>query len=481
MFKNILTTFVITLTVIVAVASGDPSMSPKQVHMSLGNDPSSIRVTWITTAQIFQPTLYCLPGPCGEKKDKVSSPLLTPEEKSLIVLVGSSKTYYPYDGLVHSVAMNGLKPSQTYCYSVGGHPLHTENNFTTSWSVWREFNTVPSSDLPVTFAAIADCGTWGGVFPVMKALAEDKDITMFIHEGDLAYGLNESTWDLYGDIIEPVASKIPYMPLAGNWDVKAAAVLAYTQRYPMPLPYPTPNTTLVPIAANGTDVPFSAVTYYNLFYSFSYSHVYIIALSSFEPYDSNSLQYKWFEEELKNVNRTEHPWVIASSHTPLYTSSTGHNGSDITFREAIEPLLKKYDVNLYVAGHDHCYERTYPVLKAEVLNSSKDTYTTEQGTVHILVGTGGADQDTWLEQPVWSAHRELSVGYTKIKADKHTMDVTFLRVNGTVGDHFTITHIPKATDVPTNKVNENSSPTRMIMTIEMLMLLAIVWSIQLLL
>ena len=66
-------------------------------------------------------------------------------------------------------------------------------------------------------------------------------------------------------------------------------------------------------------------------------------------------------------------------------------------REAVEPLLLQYGVDMFVAGHVHDYESTYPVKRCG-LNSS-DCYIGKdlrnpQAPVHVVVGqggTGGAD------------------------------------------------------------------------------------------
>eukprot|EP01133_Synstelium_polycarpum_P012931 gene12931-15198_t len=407
-----------------------------------------MRVTWVSLSPLAQPTVYYHDGACGDKEGEITSPLKTTEEADKMHLsVGTSRTYHPYQAYIHSVVLTSLLRSHKYCYCVGGHTIHTDNDYATSWSAWREIDTVPTADQPVVFAAFADSGTYGNVFQVMEALHADTDITMVVHAGDLSYGLNESTWDLFGNIIEPLASVRPYMVIPGNWDVKPAAVQAFTQRYPMPLAYPLPTTKLEQLdssAASASSVPlFKTVTQYNLFYSFDYSHVYMIMLSSYDPYDESSVQYQWLVKQLKfaDSNRHIYPWIVVCAHSPMYSSSTGHGGSDLAFREKIEPLLEKYSVNLVISGHDHGYERSYPVINDRVLNSDRASYNSDDGTIHILAGTGGADADPWLDQPDWSLTRESSAGYTKIRAHLHSLEVTFVRINGTIGDHFLISNV----------------------------------------
>eukprot|EP01132_Coremiostelium_polycephalum_P002654 gene2654-3294_t len=354
------------------------------------------------------------------------------------ISVGKSKSYHSYDGYVHSVVLENLQDGSDYCYRVGGELMMKQDSlYNKSWSDWIQFKTCPSSIESVTIAAMADSGTWGDVNEVFKSLDMDKDPSLVLHAGDLSYGLKEDVWDTFGNIIQPVASTRPFMVIPGNWDVKEGAILPFLNRYPMPLAHPIPSLSTTK-KDDGTIVP---VVNYNFYYSLEYSFVYIIMLSSYDPIDvGTSKQYAWLENELIKVNEMRHrfPWVIVCAHSPMYSSSTGHNGSDLAFRKKIGKLIAKYKVNLILSGHDHGYERSYPVFEEDVLNEHQNEYSSSDGMIHVLVGTGGATSDPWMDQPKWSAHRETTTGYTKITASKHQLDITYLRWNQTIGDSFII-------------------------------------------
>ncbi len=81
--------------------------------------------------------------------------------------------------------------------------------------------------------------------------------------------------------------------------------------------------------------------------------------SRFFALDSNYMdkdQQAWLEKELSASNSK---WKIAYFHHPLYSSGATH-GSEVDLRTIIEPLLKKYNVNVVFAGHEHFYERIKP-------------------------------------------------------------------------------------------------------------------------
>jgi tartrate-resistant acid phosphatase type 5 len=81
------------------------------------------------------------------------------------------------------------------------------------------------------------------------------------------------------------------------------------------------------------------------------------------------VQQKWLS---KVLGGSQAPWKIVMGHHPIYSS--GEHGSSKSLMKALEPLLIEHQVDLYLAGHDHEYERFKPV----------------QGVQHIVSGGGGA-------------------------------------------------------------------------------------------
>ena len=100
-------------------------------------------------------------------------------------------------------------------------------------------------------------------------------------------------------------------------------------------------------------------------YSFDFGNTHIIQFSSEHDYTPGSEQYKWLESDLKKVNRASTPFVIVTSHRPMYNSENYQSDYtvELYIREYLEPLLETYYVDLFLAGHYHSYERTCKVLK----------------------------------------------------------------------------------------------------------------------
>jgi len=64
-------------------------------------------------------------------------------------------------------------------------------------------------------------------------------------------------------------------------------------------------------------------------------------------------------------NRQERPWIIAFAHYPIYCSdneTSGCTGGYFKEYKAIEKLFHQYNVDFFITGHVHAYERQLPVF-----------------------------------------------------------------------------------------------------------------------
>ena len=80
-------------------------------------------------------------------------------------------------------------------------------------------------------------------------------------------------------------------------------------------------------------------------------------------------------------------------------SSAHFNGADLGIRQEWLPLFERYGVDLVVAGHEHHFERTFPVkgtlpeqpdlLTPAPQADDPSVIDTTKGTVHMIIGGGG--------------------------------------------------------------------------------------------
>lgn len=148
-------------------------------------------------------------------------------------------------------------------------------------------------------------------------------------------------------------------------------------------------------------------------------------------------QTAWLEADLSAVDRTVTPWVFATSHFPLYNDAVARNSaasaayytgeepesfatSGHSFKPAqcldqvceqtvgelvgsiqseMMPLMHKYGVDVWNAGHIHDYQSTWPVCFNPKTGTSaicKDgagkairNFVEPKGLVHVTEGNGG--------------------------------------------------------------------------------------------
>ena len=76
---------------------------------------------------------------------------------------------------------------------------------------------------------------------------------------------------------------------------------------------------------------------------------------------SQGAQRAWLERELAAARGShEIDWIVVCMHQ-VAMSSAHFNGADLGIRQQFLPLFDRYGVDLVVAGHEHHFERTFPV------------------------------------------------------------------------------------------------------------------------
>jgi len=135
----------------------------------------------------------------------------------------------------------------------------------------------------------------------------------------------------------------------------------------------------------------------NLYYSFDYRHVHFLIMSTLSEFNVTSEQYKFIEKDLKTASENQNiDWIVVTSYGPFYTSPSTHPAKN-DVRNIYHPLFDTYGVDLVLQGHNHNYQRTYPVTFNADKNSNPtvtNAFTTgyegnNDGVIYAIVGTGG--------------------------------------------------------------------------------------------
>ncbi|HEX6421173.1 MAG TPA: metallophosphoesterase [Acidimicrobiales bacterium] len=129
----------------------------------------------------------------------------------------------------------------------------------------------------------------------------------------------------------------------------------------------------------------------------------------------SSAQLEWLDDALAS---STNQWKIVALHHPPYSS--GEHGSTPGFEEVLQPVLSRRAVDLVLAGHDHHYERTYPL----------------EGITYVV--SGGGCKTTRAGHSDFTAVAESTLQFLHVDIDGDRLTGRSVRPDGSVADRFTI-------------------------------------------
>ena len=134
------------------------------------------------------------------------------------------------------------------------------------------------------------------------------------------------------------------------------------------------------------------------YYSFNHENAHILVLDTDRnAYQSGSPQYNFAVNDLESASQDpDIDWIIVYFHRPIYTSPSA-SAPSTSFRDPYHPLFDQYGVDLVLTGHNHNYQRTFPLnynpskpSNPIVTSTNANDYINPQGAIFAIVGTGGA-------------------------------------------------------------------------------------------
>ena len=409
-------------------AYADPAPSggtPEQVHLTWGSDPAtSVVVSWASPAQSSNARVSVW-------GDGESAGRTVPAVQKIYTDGLNGETVWTYH-----VMLDRLRPDATYRYMVTA-----DNDANSADAFSASFTTAPAGRRAFRFTSFGDLATPNTEWVLsykQSAYAVDQvnaqQPLFHLLNGDLCYGnLNPmhqpEVWRDFGNNNQRSAAFRPWMPCPGNHELEfdngPQGLSSYLTRYTLP--------------DNG--VPGLA----GRWYSFRVGSVQFISLdaddviyqdgaafvsgpapltpasstgnppvpagtSLYVSGYSDGRQTAWLEKTLAAARSDDAvDWVVVQMHQCALSSTATGNGSDLGIRQAWLDLFDRYQVDLVLCGHDHDYERSYPVRGLEhgagwdaATNASVDTLRpipvitadhreidSTQGTVHLILGGGG--------------------------------------------------------------------------------------------
>ena len=100
--------------------------------------------------------------------------------------------------------------------------------------------------------------------------------------------------------------------------------------------------------------------------------------------DMSGAQRDWLQDDLATHENCL--WKVVLFHEPPF--SDGPDGFNMSVRRYWVPLFDNYHVDLVISGHNHLYERTYPINYTVSENTPMSS--TENATIYVVSGAWGA-------------------------------------------------------------------------------------------
>lgn len=324
------------------------------------NFSESVVISWFTELNAINPIVTY-----STQEDFSNYIIVKPNSKEI------SSTF------VYTAELVDLLPNKTYFYHIRSDPYNRREVL--------NFTTMPNNPNRIRFLVYGDSRTESdGITQrderrnlAEKIMTNFSDKIQFtVHTGDIVYnGLNQYQWNDYFNDTECLNSYKQGIYVEGNHEGGL----------------PTKMYDNLPMRNNFTPD--------NRVYSFSYMDIGFIILVS-NPYAANyAPQTEWLNQTLIQFSQ-ENLFNFVFLHHPLLNDLRTH----FYFRENWKPLFDKYNVSLIFCGHDHHYERSYPITNStsdpiEYDNSELYNYTNLNNSVYVTAGGAGAPLYEFPKKP----------------------------------------------------------------------------------
>ncbi|MHA1292753.1 MAG: metallophosphoesterase [Promethearchaeota archaeon] len=397
-------------------------LEPKGIRITIINDPSdSAVITWYTEKECS----YC------KVKYSIYQDLSDSKNKD-----ASAKEI---DGtFVYSAELKNLKSNRTYYFRIYTDFSIKSNimNFTTSpkredvkkltFLVWGDSRSQPKYRRELSKRAMLYFG---------------NQIDFIIHTGDIvSSGSVQEQWNAYFNDTEIINGFIPGYYAEGNHEDG----------------YLTKMYDNIPLPSNGRD---------SRYYSFNWGFAGFLGLNTNndEIWPHEKMSIKWLETELKICEEDKYIlWKFAFMHHPIFNDQEGR--SDIY--EAVQtwcPLFEKYDVDMVFAGHNHYYERSFPMnYKKEFEDSQDNRFKNPENPMYYIAAGAGAPLYT-TEPADYIAHYNSTYHFLliTIKINEVNEETTLtaeawgmpIREEGKIGKLYLFDNISIVKDLPKKYLN----------------------------
>lgn len=296
------------------------------------------------------------------------------------------------DTRIHEGRICELQPGTTYQYRVGAEGAFSET-FT--------YTTFDPGATELSFLALGDSRDGEEMLGQLLDMGMSHAPQFVLHTGDFVFLAHDmEQWGVFLDAISPEISRMPLVPVHGNHE------FFMLQYFGM-------------VTAPGNEE----------WYSLDLGPLHLAVINDSRGTEGIAAQTQWLDQDLASSDAT---FKIVSTHRGVYSSS--NHGSTASLQEYLVPVADARGVDLVITGHDHGYERSFPMKGGEVVDP-------DEGTIYLTTAGAGAGLYGFAGD-FFTAHAESVHHYTHIRIAGGRLTATAIRHDGTVLDVFEIDKSP---------------------------------------
>ena len=316
----------------------------------------------------------------------------------------------------HTVELAGLEPNTEYFYGFLADDLGLATNEPLS------FRTACPGSL--SFLAFGDSGSGGAEQQILAGWMRKESPSLVLHLGDLAYprGAFQDYQDYYFAPCRDLMKRVPFFPCPGNHDYMTRDAFPYLALHNLP------QVASVPESDHGR------------YYSFDWGGVHFVSVDSNAPLvraaGGQGPMLDWLENDL---SATRQYWKIVYFHHPPFAGGPNENDPLATLaRNCLVPIIERHGVQLVLNGHEHSYQRTFPL-------AGKQMVTKGNGTVYVTSGGGGYGLYAAHSHPLVAVRHSVH-HYLRVDVANSRLNVSAIGLTGEEIDSFDLAPLPEVGD-----------------------------------
>jgi acid phosphatase type 7 len=365
--------------------------TPKQVHVNVAHDGrTGMAILWRTNDETTLATT--VQYGTGGKTDQT-------QDGFTFVYDINEPDGTPASVRVHETHLCGLQPDTVYSYRVGG-----SDGKTSKWSPVYSFRTLPdgSKDPTASVSMLLLGDTRGGYSTWASTLTtafgmKTPDVILF--SGDaVTLGITQDDWDSWFDGAGDFLANTPMIFAHGNHESNAVNFFSL-------------------LAMPGDEQNFAL--------DFATLHLTVANDSPANTADLTGVLATTLGKNLAANGSAK--WNLLMHHKGLFTSSPTHLDDATTMRAAWQSIIDANNVDLDFNGHDHDYERSFPMRGMTAGTQPSD------GTIYIVVGSAGAPlYDVGME--TYTAFTESTYSFAFVDVGPSMLSLNAYRNDGSMLD-----------------------------------------------